>query len=82
MFFIREVRKAELNVTIGGPEKLIPGEEATIEYKVTNAGNTTLTATGIGNDIATPAPPWDAAPAPEAKAPASAPAALPEKLFA
>jgi uncharacterized membrane protein len=37
-----EVRKAELNVSIGGPEKLIPGEDATFEYKVTNAGEIAL----------------------------------------
>ena len=33
-------------------------------------------------DIAIPAPPWDATPAPAPKAPAIAPAALPENLFA
>jgi len=37
-----EVRRAELNVTIGGPEKLLPGEEATLEYKVTNSGEIAL----------------------------------------
>jgi uncharacterized membrane protein len=37
-----EVKKAELNVVIGGPEKILPGEEATFEYKVTNAGEIAL----------------------------------------